>query len=415
MIEVVISQDRTVGFSGKTRRNSAKVKTIALIVAVLGAIWFAPSPAAAQVIHACAHKRTGILRVATNCKSTETQLSWNIQGPQGPPGNLNPVANVQQLNVVDSGNNVLATLGTSSFGHGLTFFDSSGNVTLILGNTADGTAAGLALFDGNNIIPGTGKFRLSLAEANASNAFGNGFGLVTWDTAEKAKLAAVTTLDNTQSFIETIDPNGSVAAIEDDGKTFHQQGFFTNDLNGKNRTFVGNSLDGTSYDEIITNDPNGSFAGIEDNNGGTGGQGFFSTDKNGNNRIFAGTSLDGTSFNVIDTTDSNGSQAGITDNTGSGGSQGFFANDTQRKQSCFRRKFAGWTRLTTGSLCLTNKVTRSLESSDSIRRLQGRFLLEWDCLSIESERHFFCLGEILDGKGVNWTLLDTSSVIRGFG
>jgi hypothetical protein len=43
--------------------------------------------AADDVIRACAHKQTGILRFAPlGCLPSEVPLAWNVQGPTGPPG-----------------------------------------------------------------------------------------------------------------------------------------------------------------------------------------------------------------------------------------------------------------------------------------------------------------------------------------
>ena len=51
-----------------------------------------PTTAKAQVINACANKQ-GALRIVgdlTECKTSETSLSWNVQGPQGPQGEQGP-------------------------------------------------------------------------------------------------------------------------------------------------------------------------------------------------------------------------------------------------------------------------------------------------------------------------------------
>jgi hypothetical protein len=42
-----------------------------------------------EKIHACAHKKSGDLRVVadpTECKPSEEAVSWNREGPPGPPG-----------------------------------------------------------------------------------------------------------------------------------------------------------------------------------------------------------------------------------------------------------------------------------------------------------------------------------------
>ncbi len=283
-------------------------------------------------------------------------------GPTGPAGQLGSVANVQQLNLVNGSNTVLASLGTTSDGNVLTFFDSSGKKTMTLGNSADGTDTGLATWDGNSIYPGTGIARTFFGESNASNPSGGGFGFAVADTAGHFRLIAVTNPALTQSYIETLDPNGSIAGIVDDDKTFHDQGFFANDLNGKTRVFTGNSLDGTTFNDVEVFDPNGSVSGVGDlvseNT-----QGFFAIDLNGKSRVFAGNSLDGTTFEQFSFSDSKGNFAGL----------------------------LGFNASVPGSV--------SLGSSLLLADPSGTFFA----------------GENLDGAGVNWTLLDTNSTVRGFG
>jgi hypothetical protein len=265
----------------------------------------------------------------------------------------------QQIELVSVSGQVLASLGSDSNGTGLTIFDSSGKRTLSVGNSADGTSTGIATFDGNSIFPGTGKLRTQFGEGNAASvAPGLGFGVN--DAEGKARVVGGTTVDVTQGFIETIDPNGSIAGIADDRKTFHDQGFFANDLNGKNRTFVGNSLDGTTFNTIQTADPNGSLAGIEDDSGGSLSQGLFANDLNGKNRLFAGTSLDGTSYDQISFSDTKGNFAGL---------------------------------LGTNSAFTPPAM---------------------DLLLVDPSGTFFA-GENFDGAGVDWTLTDTNNVLRSFG
>jgi hypothetical protein len=268
----------------------------------------------------------------------------------------------ERIELVTSSGQVLAALGTDSDGTGLTVLDSSGKKTLTLGNSADETFAGMATWDGNSIFPGTGAYRSSFGESNAKNVSGGGFGFAVWDSAEKARVVAGTTPDVMQGYFETIDPNGSAAGITDDDKTFHQQGFFANDLNGKNRTFVGNSLDGTTFNTIQTADPNGSVAGISDNSG-LSLQGFFANDLNGKNRVFAGNSLDGTTFEQISFNDSKGNFAGL----------------------------LGFNASLGGSVALGSSLVLADPSGT------------------------FFAGENLDGAGVDWGLIDTNGVERAFG
>jgi|SRR5579862_342532 len=270
------------------------------------------------------------------------------------------VIQAQQIDLVTSSGQVLASLGTTKEGNALIFFDSSGKQTLFLGNTADGTATGLATDDGNSIFPGTGVVRTFFGEANAKNVSGGGFGFSVADAAGKFRVASGTTVDVTEGYFETIDPNGSTAGIVDDGKTFIDQGFFANDLNGKNRTFVGNSLDGTTFNELITADPNGSLAGIEDDNLGSLNQGLFANDLNGKNRLFAGTSLDGTSYDQISFSDAKGNFTGLL---------GTNVGDTPPDMAL---------------------------------------------VLVDPSGNFFA-GETLDGAGVGWASIDSNSVVRMFG
>ena len=61
----------------------------ALIIALIGGLLIWSGRAGAQVIDACAAKKTGALREVaslSSCKKSDTKLSWNEQGPTGPAG-----------------------------------------------------------------------------------------------------------------------------------------------------------------------------------------------------------------------------------------------------------------------------------------------------------------------------------------
>jgi len=58
-----------------------------LIVLAVGSGWaIAASTISTATLHACASKRTGVLRLASKCKSSERSVSWNTVGPRGPRG-----------------------------------------------------------------------------------------------------------------------------------------------------------------------------------------------------------------------------------------------------------------------------------------------------------------------------------------
>lgn len=75
------------------RLGAAAIVTAGIMVAG-AAVAYATIPDVNGVIHACYTKSGGSLRViddsVTNCKSTETSLSWNVQGVMGPQGPAGP-------------------------------------------------------------------------------------------------------------------------------------------------------------------------------------------------------------------------------------------------------------------------------------------------------------------------------------
>ena len=80
-----------VGRSRRSRRGTAiAVAVSAMGVAGFGAVAFAAIPGEDGVIYACYTRSGGSVRVidssVTNCKSNETAISWNKEGPAGPVG-----------------------------------------------------------------------------------------------------------------------------------------------------------------------------------------------------------------------------------------------------------------------------------------------------------------------------------------
>jgi hypothetical protein len=64
------------------------IATLAVFLFFL-AVLLATSAAHAQVIHACAHKQTGVLRLvadAAACGQNESAVAWNQEGPKGDTG-----------------------------------------------------------------------------------------------------------------------------------------------------------------------------------------------------------------------------------------------------------------------------------------------------------------------------------------
>ena len=66
------------------------MRLLVSLLAVFAAISWVPEASASDgLIHGCVNNRKGSLRIVgdpSECKSRETPLSWNQQGPQGEPG-----------------------------------------------------------------------------------------------------------------------------------------------------------------------------------------------------------------------------------------------------------------------------------------------------------------------------------------
>lgn len=78
------------------QRPQLRPALIGALAAILvsGTVAYATIPGPTGVISACYSRSGGTVRVidssVTNCKSTETSLSWNVQGAQGPIGPEGP-------------------------------------------------------------------------------------------------------------------------------------------------------------------------------------------------------------------------------------------------------------------------------------------------------------------------------------
>jgi hypothetical protein len=65
----------------------ARYLAVATVASALTAGGLAFAASSGGAIHACANKRTGVLRIASACKGRqERAVSWNVQGPPGQPG-----------------------------------------------------------------------------------------------------------------------------------------------------------------------------------------------------------------------------------------------------------------------------------------------------------------------------------------
>jgi len=159
------------------------------------------------------------------------------------------VLSAEQLNLVNASGKVLASLGPTSDGNVLTFFDSVGKKTMTCGDNANESFAGCATWDNNKVIPGTGVIRTTFGEANPNVGPGSGFGSSVLDGTGMLRTAFGTTYDLTSNDIFAVDSDGSSTGIG----VFHAtkfKGFFTNDSNGVTREFGGLSFNATFNEDI---------------------------------------------------------------------------------------------------------------------------------------------------------------------
>lgn len=69
-----------------TRRRVVGYAVVATAGIAIGAGGLAFAASSNTVLHACAMKGTGTLRLAARCTRRERAVTWNVQGPQGPRG-----------------------------------------------------------------------------------------------------------------------------------------------------------------------------------------------------------------------------------------------------------------------------------------------------------------------------------------
>jgi hypothetical protein len=159
------------------------------------------------------------------------------------------VLSALKINLVNPRGRVLASLGVTSDGTVLTFFDSLGQKTLTLGNNATESLAGLVTWDNNRVIPGTGVIRTAFGESNPNVGPSSGLGASVFDGSGKQRTGFGTTYDLASNDIFAIDSDGTTTGIGAFAATKFK-GFFTNDSNGVNRQFGGLVFDSNLNENI---------------------------------------------------------------------------------------------------------------------------------------------------------------------
>jgi hypothetical protein len=96
--------------------SPAMVVAVVGVVIGLGGVAFATIPDSTGTIHGCYGKSNGNLRVvesASDCRSNETALPWNQQGPPGPPGGLT-TAFAEETSEISTASRTFTDLGGPS-------------------------------------------------------------------------------------------------------------------------------------------------------------------------------------------------------------------------------------------------------------------------------------------------------------
>src|SRR5208282_3497483 len=212
----------------------------------------------------------------------------------------------EQFVLVDGSGRTRATLGAPPAGDGdgfaLTFYDRNGKQTAMLGEFSDDTES-LSFWDGNEIVPGAGRFRLAAGIGGpTSKSQGPGYGLYDDTGAQRAVLAS--SLDQKSSVVALIDTNGTSVGLSNN-ETSNAAGFFANDANGVNREFGGVALNGAFGPVLTINDSTGLTRTVMSEAADESAAGLNVFDAAGTHEVGVGDTLKGNSAG-IEVWDSNG-------------------------------------------------------------------------------------------------------------
>jgi hypothetical protein len=208
------------------------------------------------------------------------------------------VINAEQINLVNGSGQIVAVLGTSSSGAGLVFVDQLGRWILALGASDNGTTktAGLALYDGNTVLPGKGVTRATVGISK------DGAGLVALNGEGNPALTSGVSADSTSAGSIVSDSNGYARAGF--GNASNGSGFFATDSNNVTRYVAGITPGGTQAGSVTydaTGKPQLELGGVGDGSA----NGMLALDATGQDRLDAGySSTEGGGALVKDSTGS---------------------------------------------------------------------------------------------------------------
>jgi|SRR5271166_708055 len=188
---------------------------------------------------------------------------------------------VQQLNLVNAAGQVVAVLGTSGTGAGLVFVDQTGKWLLALGSSQNGsqTSAGLAVFDGNSILPGNGVPRAALGISS------EGAALIALNGDGQPALITGVNADGSGAGSFAMDSSGYARAGF--GNAANGSGFFAKDSNNVTRYVAGVGPNGTQAGAVTfdaTGNPQLALGGVGDGSA----NGMVALDATGQDRFDAG-------------------------------------------------------------------------------------------------------------------------------
>jgi len=186
----------------------------------------------------------------------------------------------QQIDLVNAAGQVAAVLGTSSNGAGLVFIDK-GKWLLALGVSQNGgtSSAGLALYDGNSVLPGNGVVRAAVG-INSQGA-----GLTALDGNGNTVLVSGVSADGASAGSDVMDSNGYSRAGF--GNAANGSGFFAGDSNNVTRYVAGVAPNGTAAGAVTydaTGKPQLELGGLGDGSV----NGMLAVDATGQDRFDAG-------------------------------------------------------------------------------------------------------------------------------
>jgi hypothetical protein len=205
-----------------------------------------------------------------------------------------------QINLVNGNNQLVAMLGSMGNSTGLVFLDSHERWALALGTNSGGPkpVAGLAVFDGNDFLPGGGVARAAVGIST------DGAGLVTLDTNSHPALVAGVAADGTGSGSLSMDSNGYARAGF--GNTNQGSGFFAKDAAGVTRYVAGVTSDASKSGSLAF-DQAGKLQLAAGGIGDDSASGILAFDGNGQDRLDAGFSSSNSGSGGMVVKDGNGS------------------------------------------------------------------------------------------------------------